>query len=102
MKKIMFLCSAGMSTSMLVQKVEAAAKEKGFESKIWASSEAEAKKYYDDVDVIMLGPQVRFLLNKVKKEVEGKDVKVDIIDTVNYGRMNGEAVLEQIMGILNN
>lgn len=97
MLRIMFLCSAGMSTSLLVQKVEMSAKQKGVECKVWASAEADAKNYYDEVDVILLGPQVRFLLNKVKGMVEDKNVKVDVIDTVHYGRLNGDAILEQAL-----
>lgn len=97
MKKIMFLCSAGMSTSMLVNKVKEAAAGNDYECEIFATGEADAKNHYDDIDVILLGPQVRFLLSKVKKAVEGKNVKVEVIDTTNYGRMDGEAVLKQIM-----
>ncbi len=97
MKRIMFVCSAGMSTSLLVSKVEAAAKEKGIEAKIWAVSESEARNHYDDVDVILLGPQVRFLKAKIVADTADKGVNVDVVDTVNYGRMNGEAVLEQAL-----
>ena len=39
MIKIMLACSAGMSTSLLVTKMENAAKEKGIEAEIWAISE---------------------------------------------------------------
>ncbi len=97
MKRIMFICSAGMSTSLLVTKVETAAKAKGIDVKVWAVSESEAKNFYDDVDVILLGPQVRFLKGKVVSAIAGKDVKVDVVETVSYGRMDGEAVLAQAM-----
>ena len=36
MKTILLVCSAGMSTSLLVTKMEAAAKEQGVEAKIFA------------------------------------------------------------------
>ncbi len=100
MNNIMFICSAGMSTSLLVSKVEQAAAEKGFACKIWASSEAEAKRYYDEVDVILLGPQVRFLLNNAKAATAGKNVKVEVIDMTHYGRLDGSGVLEQIERLL--
>ena len=100
MKNVMFICTAGMSTSMLVQKVEEAAKSRGVDIKVWASSEADASSQYDDVDVILLGPQVRFLRGKVEEAVAGKPVKVDVIDMTNYGRMNGEGVLDQILALL--
>ena len=36
MRTILLVCSAGMSTSLLVTKMEAAAKEQGVETKIFA------------------------------------------------------------------
>lgn len=100
MKNVMFICTAGMSTSMLVSKVQEAADKRGVDIKVWASSEADAKSQYDNVDVILLGPQVRFLKGKVEESVADKPVKVDVIDMTNYGRMNGEAVLDQIVSLL--
>lgn len=93
----MLVCSAGMSTSMLVTKMEKAAKASGVDVEIFACSEAEAKSKYDEVDVILLGPQVRFLLSKIQKAVEGTGIPVAVIDSVEYGTMNGTAVLEKAL-----
>lgn len=101
MKKVLFVCSAGMSTSLLVEKTQKAAKEKGIELDITAMSEAEAKNHLDECSVILLGPQVRFLLGGIKKSVEGKGINVEVIDSMSYGRMDGEGVLKQILALLN-
>ncbi|MDH8677895.1 PTS sugar transporter subunit IIB [Fusibacter bizertensis] len=97
MKKIMLVCSAGMSTSLLVTKMMKAATEKGIEIDIFACSESEAKQKYNDVDIILLGPQVRFLLSKIQKSVEGKNIPVAVIDSIDYGTMNGPVVLEKAL-----
>ena len=60
MKKIMLVCSAGMSTSLLVTKMKKAADAQGMAIDIFACSESEAKEHYQKVDIILLGPQVRF------------------------------------------
>lgn len=101
MKKVLFVCSAGMSTSLLVEKTKKAADERGLSIDIIALSEAESKSHLNDCSVILLGPQVRFLLGSIKKSVEGKDIKVDVIDSVAYGRMDGDKVLDQILSITN-
>lgn len=44
MKNILLACSAGMSTSLLVTKMEEAAKVKGLEVTIWAVSQDKAPK----------------------------------------------------------
>ena len=100
MRKILFICSAGMSTSLLVTKTMAAVKERGLEFEIDAMSESEAKNHLDGCSAILLGPQVRFLLNNVKKMVEGKGIAVDVIDQIAYGRMDGEKVLDQILSLV--
>ena len=60
MKKILLVCSAGMSTSLLVTKMRNSAKEKGIEVEIDALPVAEASTAVDNVDIVLLGPQVRF------------------------------------------
>ncbi|SCY36464.1 PTS sugar transporter subunit IIB [Alkaliphilus peptidifermentans] len=100
MKKIMLVCSAGMSTSLLVTKMTTSAVKKGVLAKIFAVSETEASKHFDDIDVLLLGPQVRYLLSKMEKSLAGKGVPVAVIDSINYGTMNGEAVLNQALGLL--
>ena len=68
MRKVVLLCAAGMSTSLLVNKMRDAAKEEGYDCEINAYALATAKEH-TDADVILLGPQVRFGLNNVKKDL---------------------------------
>lgn len=98
--KIMLVCSAGMSTSLLVTKMIASAKKQDIEAEIFAIPEVEVKQMMDGVDVVLLGPQVRFLLNKMKQELEPKGIAVAVIDGMNYGMMNGDAVLKQALSLI--
>lgn len=59
---ILLVCAAGMSTSLLVTKMEKSAQEQGKEYKIWAVSGDSVKQHIDKADVLLLGPQVRYLL----------------------------------------
>lgn len=100
MKRITLICAAGMSTSLLVTKMNAAAIKQGAMVKITAIGEAELKNYWDETDVLLLGPQVRYLLNKVKAEGEERGIPVELINSVDYGLMNGEKVLTQALNLL--
>ena len=100
MKTIMLVCSAGMSTSLLVSKMEKAAEAQNLEVKIFAVSEAESNRYFDEINVMLLGPQVRFLKKKMEKAVEGKNIPVEVIESIDYGMMNGEAVLAKALELL--
>lgn len=94
MKKIILLCSAGMSTSILVTKMQEAAAAQNFEVEISAHSVSEATRVAADADIVLLGPQVRFNLSTVQKQLPDKPVQV--IDMRAYGTMNGEAVIAEV------
>lgn len=102
MKRILLVCAAGMSTSLLVTKMEAAAKNKGIESKIWAVSADAARDNMKEADVLLIGPQVRYMLKELQAEGEKVGVPVDAIAPVYYGMMNGEKVLEQALTMIEN
>lgn len=91
----MLVCSAGMSTSLLVTKMQKSAEEKGIESEIFAVSASEADQQIETkkVDVLLLGPQVRFMKAQFEKKLEPKNIPLDVIDMKDYGMMNGEKVL---------
>ncbi|ADP34369.1 PTS sugar transporter subunit IIB [Bacillus atrophaeus] len=91
---ILLVCAAGMSTSLLVSKMEKSAKEQGKEYTIWAVSGDSVKNHIDKADVLLLGPQVRYMLPQLKKLGESKGVPVDVINTVHYGTCNGAEVLK--------
>lgn len=95
--KILLVCSAGMSTSLLVTKMEKAAAEKNLDVEILALGSSEAKKNLKGVDIILLGPQVRFMRKEFEKIAT---VPVDVIDMLAYGRMEGEKVLNSALAIL--
>ena len=66
MKNIMLVCGAGMSTSLLVTKMEKAANALGDEVHIFALPISEGIKRLQEVDCCLLGPQVRY----EKKNIE--------------------------------
>jgi cellobiose PTS system EIIB component len=98
---ILLCCAAGMSTSLLVTKMEKAAVEQGIECKIWAESADAVKKHIDDADVLLLGPQVRYLLPQMKKLGEEKNIPVDAINPIHYGMCNGPEVLKTAVALIN-
>ena len=97
MVKIMLACSAGMSTSLLVSKMEKAAKEEGIEAKIWAISEVNLQNEIKNCDVLLLGPQVRYILSKAKKMAEPYNIPTEVISMMDYGKCDGQAVLKRAL-----
>lgn len=98
MKKILLICSAGMSTSLLVTKMQKAATDRGLELDISATGSGTYKDIAETADVILLGPQVRFMLREVSAAIPNKPIEV--IDMRAYGKIDGSAVLDQALGLM--
>ena len=91
---IRLFCAAGMSTSLLVSKMQEAAKEKGKDADIAAFPIAEMERLSGDIDVALLGPQVGFQLDKDKQICDPKGIHVAVIPMADYGMCNGMNVLK--------
>ena len=85
--KILLACSAGMSTSLLVNNMKKFAD---------ASDVIEARPVrtvpdiLDDWDVLLLGPQVRYLEKEYKPLCEQKGKGFGVIPMQTDGRMGGK------------
>lgn len=102
MKNILLACSAGMSTSLLVGKMKEVADAKGIEVNIWAVSQDKAMKEIENADVLLIGPQMRFLKKKFSVVADEKGIPLEVIDTMAYGRLDGEAVLNRALELIGN
>lgn len=96
MKKILLVCNAGMSTSVLVQKMEEEAEKNNIKSEIKAISETESEDEWKNFDIILMGPQIKFLQKHIK-QVVNDEIPVKVIDQLTYGRMDGKAVLKMAL-----
>lgn len=100
MKKILLICSQGMSTSILVGKMREAAKAQGIEAQIEAVA---AEKFIDSIpeyDVFLLGPQIRFKKDEFAAEAAKHGKNVDVVNTMDYGMMKGDKVLAHAISLI--
>jgi len=104
-KIIMLACAAGMSTSLLVQKIQQAAEKQNKNYTIFAksTSDIDTQLNSDNIpNVVLLGPQVSYLKAEVQSKTDAKNIPMAVIPMVDYGMMNGEKVLElaeNLMGV---
>ncbi|WP_263848893.1 PTS sugar transporter subunit IIB [Lacticaseibacillus thailandensis] len=98
-KNILLVCNAGMSTSLLVTKMQKAADKDDITVNIAATASPDLKNKLDEVkpDVMMLGPQVRYMEKKLAAEY---DFPVKVINMRDYGLMNGENVLKDALATI--
>ncbi|CAM3113251.1 PTS sugar transporter subunit IIB [Leuconostoc rapi] len=101
-KTIMLCCVAGMSTSLLVNKMKKAADAAGIEVNIFATSvsgfdeEINSKK----IDCVLLGPQVSYMENELRDKLGNQDIPLRVISMADYGMMNGQKVLKEAVELM--
>lgn len=104
MKRIVLACAAGMSTSMVVSRMEKEAANRGIEFKIYAIPEQNLRDELQDagseIAVVLLGPQVRFKLDENRKLTDSYQIPIAVIDSVAYGTLNGAKVLDQALALV--
>lgn len=105
MKKIYLFCSNGMSTSLLASKMQKVATDHNLPIEVKAFPIGKLQEIVDSLspDAILLGPQVKYLYEETVEKFKGINTPIFVIDSQDYGVMNGEKVLKTaIMHIKNN
>ena len=97
---ITLICCLGMSTSMLVDRMQKAAQQAGLEVDIAAMSDSAFNRSERKTDILLLGPQITYLLEEIEKVHGGGGMIIAVIDRVDYGMMNGEKVLKDALALL--
>lgn len=98
---ILLCCGGGFSTSIVVSKMKEEAAKQGKNYTIYATAVDDAINEMDHVDVILLGPHMKYMLAQVQKDAAEKHVAVGVIDVKDYGRANGPNVLKQAESLVN-
>lgn len=93
MIRILLACAGGMSTSLLMNKMKDEADKRGIEISVDAIPEKSIEAHLGQFDVLLLGPQVRYVL-KNAQDVVGDKAPLAVIDMRDYGTMNGAKVLD--------
>lgn len=97
MIKIVLFCSTGLSTNLLIRKMENAAEGKDIDISVQSYPESLMKKYIKGADVVLVGPQVKHAITEIKEECDQHKIPLEVISTRDYGYMDGEKVLNQAL-----
>ncbi|GIO18982.1 PTS sugar transporter subunit IIB [Oceanobacillus oncorhynchi subsp. incaldanensis] len=95
---ILLVCNLGASTGVMVTKMKEIAvkseKLKNVDIRIEAHPAGEIQEYIEDFDVIMVGPQIKHKFAELKKLADEVEKPIQVIDTQDYGTVNGGNILK--------
>lgn len=97
---ILLICSAGMSTSLLVTKMQKEANNRNITTNIWAISTNKANSDIPKSDVVLIGPQIKFQFDAIKEICQSYNIPVEVIASADYGSCNGLKVLTQAVRLI--
>ncbi len=91
---ILLICACGSSTSILVEDMKNHLKENEKEWLIDALSMAESRNSLGKYDYVLVAPQIRYQKAMIEGMANPLNVKVFYIDSRDYGRCDGDKVLD--------
>ena len=98
MKRIVLFCGNGFTTAMVSKKLEKAIQAHGYNYTSAAFPYSELKDEGAKADIILLAPQIRFNLNRVKQQFP--DTPVLLLDMRTYATLEGDEVMKQVVELI--
>lgn len=95
--KIMLICAGGMSTSILMKKMEKWGQDKGVELHVDAYGLSTYEDSFEGYDCALLGPQVSYKLNEIKEKIS---IPIDKIESFDYAIGNVDNIMKQVDALL--
>lgn len=104
MKKVYLFCNAGMSTSLLASRMQTVANDYKLPIEVKAYSDSKMQSIVTDLkpDVILLGPQVKYKYEDTVQKYGHTGVPIEVIDSQDYGNVDGERVLKRAIMLMKN
>ena len=102
MYRIGLVCENGASTGMVVRKMIAAAEKEGIEANIKAYPYSQLPDIIGEMNYVLFGPQLGFKLEEAKRDFPEAAKKINIINVMDFGMMNGEKILKTTIDAINN
>lgn len=100
MKKILLVCGSGASSGFMAKNIRTAAKERELEISVKARSDSEVEDFIEEIDLLLVGPHLKYMLHDLVEIAKPYDVPVRIIAEDAYGALDGDTVLNSIMEYL--
>ena len=99
--KIMLTCMTGVSSSNFAKKLEEASRNIGMNCLVESTTVANLKNNLNGVDVVLVGPQLKYKLNEINQIIDGKYPVVEI-DTLDFNILKCRKIVEEAIEAVNN
>lgn len=96
--RVLLVCGSGASSGFMAANIRKAASARGMDVSVVARSESEIESYIDEIDVLMAGPHLAYIMDEVDELAEANpDLKVILMRKDYYATLDGEAALDHML-----
>ncbi|MGX7419530.1 PTS sugar transporter subunit IIB [Carnobacterium gallinarum] len=97
---VLLVCGSGASSGFMAANMRKAAKEKQLDMKISARSESEIENYIEEIDALMVGPHLAYILDEIDDLIHEFPIKVILMKKEYYATLDGNAAIEHLQSAL--
>lgn len=95
--RVLLVCGSGASSGFMAANMRKAASAKGIALEVIARSESEIENYIDEIEVLMVGPHLAYILDDVEDYVGDAPVKVILMKAAYYASLDGAKAIEHLL-----
>lgn len=95
--KVLLVCGSGASSGFMATNMRVALGKEGIDAEVKARSESEIESYLDDIDILMIGPHLKYLVDEIEDYIQGRDIVVILMKPDYYATLNGESAVKHML-----
>lgn len=90
---ILLVCGSGASSGFMAANMRRAVKNHEIDASISARSESEIENYVEEINVLMVGPHLAYILDEVEEYVGDHNIKVILMKPEYYSTLDGDKAI---------
>lgn len=97
--QVLLVCGSGASSGFMAANIRKAAKAHDVDITVTARSESEIENYVQEIDVLMVGPHLAYILDDVDEYIGDEPVTVILMKPEYYATLDGELAFQHLASV---
>ncbi|WP_449355189.1 PTS sugar transporter subunit IIB [Virgibacillus natechei] len=93
-QKVLLICGAGASSGFMAAAARKAAKKEKADLEFKAKSESEVSEHLNAIDLLLVAPHLKYMIEDLKDDCEKLGVKYGVIPQKVYGVLDGKGLVK--------
>lgn len=98
--RVLLVCGSGASSGFMAGNIRKAVTQRGLEISVVARSESDIENYVDEIDVLMVGPHLAYILDEIDEYIGGHSVTVILMKAEYYSTLDGDKALDHLLAVI--